>query len=132
MGELLPFTLTIDGEDHEVLPENHGIAMFRRTPEYDYIDLSTEIGPDEEVKHIMIFRQQWLCHWMGGLALNQPDAEHLRDTREELGSFRERFGWNSPVMIEDSAREFEVNMFTESLLSDLKGSDTIPEGWSNE
>ena len=134
MTERKPFTVGIDGQDHELLPDNHGVAMFRDTPEYDYFFVQEEVGPPDalETKTHLVFRHQWLCHWMGNLALNGKDQLELNEVKEELGNFKERYGWASKVMIEDEANEFERECYTESLLGDLKGADTVPEEWTNE
>lgn len=128
------FTIAVDGEDHELNTENHGIAMFRKTPEFDYIDISVEAGTPEEpeIKHIMIFRHQWLCHWMGGIALNASDQRRLAEDHAEFGSFREQFGWNSKVLIEDDATDFEKECMTESLMGDLRASEGLPESWLDD
>lgn len=125
------FKLTVDGEDHEVTEDNHTVNLFRDTPEYNYIVLRPTEDPVEAQRNILIFRQQWLCHWMGNLALNAENQAELERRNEELGTFSGRFGFNSKVLIEDSANDFEVEYFTQGLLSDLRGTEGVPEGWGD-
>lgn len=123
------FQLTVDGEDHEITEDNHTVNLFRDTPEYDYIVLRPETDLVEEQRNILIFRQQWLCHWMGNLALNAVDQTELDAKNAELGHFSGRVGFNSKLLIEDQANDFEVEYYTQGLMSDLRNLDGVPEGW---
>lgn len=131
--EYQPFEITVDGQDIELTPTNHGIAQFRHTPEYDYIDISVEEGPnEEETKHILIFRHRWLCLWMGRVALTTEDRVDLAGTDAEHGTFFDRTGFNSRVFLEDKASEAEMEMYTESLMGDLRRTSGMPEDWEIE
>lgn len=121
------FTLTVDGEDHEITDDNHTVNMFRDTPEYDYIVLRPETDPENEKRNILIFRHQWLCHWMGNIALNDDDRQRLEQSNTELGSFAGQFGFNSKTLIEDYANQFEVDYYVQGLTNDLNNG--IPEDW---
>lgn len=126
-----PFEVTVDGQDIELTPENHGIALFRCDPEYDYIDITVYEGPDEEeTRHIVVFRHRWLCLWMGRIVLSQEDKDLLTAVEEENGPFFARTGWLSRVMVEDHASEWEKEMYTQSLLTDLNKADAPPEEWN--
>lgn len=124
------FIVTIDGEDHALTEANHTVAMFRQTPEYDYLHIRPEDDPVDEQRNILVFRQQYLCHWLADLALNGEDRRTLEETTQKLGVFQEQFGFNSRVLLEDRANEFEIEYYTQGLMSDLNGTDTVPEGWA--
>jgi hypothetical protein len=129
--EYHPFEVKVDGRDIELTPENHGIALFRFEPEYDYIDITEPIGPDEEeLKHTLIFRHRWLCLWMGRIVLSQEDKKLLEEVEEEHELFFMRTGWLSKVLIEDRPSEFEREMFTQSLMADLNRAEHLPEEWN--
>ena len=123
-----PFPITVDGRDIELTPDNHGVALFRFEPEYDYIDISEPIGPnEEELRHTLIFRHRWLCLWMARIVLTHEDKEILTEVEEENEPFYLRTGWMSRVMIEDRPSEFEKEMYTQSLLGDLNRAYAPPE-----
>lgn len=117
------FTLTIDGEDHELTEDNHTVALFRDTPEFDYIHLQPENDLTEEQRHILIFRHQRLCYWLAGLGLSGASRGELAEMNEELGPFRGMYGFNSKTMIEDTANDFEQEYYVESMLGDLRNAE---------
>ena len=113
--------VNLGGEDVELLPENVGIAMFRNTPELDYLDYHV---PVENVgiageRHIIIFRQRELFIWMGGIALTEQDAHVLRRSESKMGAFTLLSGgWRPEVCVTDSATAWEVDMYVQSILGD--------------
>ena len=122
-----PFTITVDGAEIELTPDNHGIAMFRDKSEMDYLDVTEEVGADEETCHHLIFRHRWMILWMGRVAVLEDDMSLIHGLEEQNGTFRDRTGFNSKVMVEDHPSEFEEEMYVKASLHDL--GDTLPEDW---
>lgn len=127
------FPITIDGREIELTPDNHGIAMFRFEPEYDYLDVQEQLGPtEEETRHTLVFRHRWMCIWMGRIAMGKEDKEILDEIEEAHGPFFAQTGWLSRVMVEDRASEFEKEMFVQSMLSDLNRAESPPKEWDED
>lgn len=121
--------VNLGGELVELLPDNVGIALFRDTPELDYLDYHVPAEEDGEVgeRHIIIFRQRELLIWMGGVALTEEDRHILHASERKMGSFLlQSDGWRPSIYLEDSASEWETDMYVQSLMP------TDDESWSED
>lgn len=111
--------VNLSGEDVELLPDNVGIALFRNTPELDYLDYHVPAEEDGEVgeRHIIVFRHRELLIWMGGICLTEQDRHVLHTAERKLGSFALLSeGWRPQIFIEDEASEWEKDMYIKSLM----------------
>lgn len=114
-----PIEITVNGEKVSATPNNTGIAMFRHTPDFDYIDFhEPQEGSDDE-RHVLVFGQRELLLWMGHICLKNEDIETVRLAERKLGSFTlQSGGWRPPVMVEDEASEWEREMYIRSQIPD--------------
>lgn len=113
--------LNINGEPKKLTPQNIGVALFREMPEFDYLDYYEPEG--EGYEHTMVFNRREFLIWMGNVALNSDDERTLNLANRQHGAYRDRFGWNPCVIIEDypSADERELYVeFQSQQLNDLK------------
>ena len=125
-----PIEIVIDGgRTVELSPDNHGVAMFRETPEQDYLDI-TEYEGDEEA-HTLIYNHRWFCLWLGRVCIQKGDTDIVEALEEENGTAKDRTGWNSTVIVEDRPSEFENEMFTDYLLLDLNRTEGVPDDFTD-
>lgn len=113
--------VNLSGEDVELLPDNVGIALFRNTPELDYLDYHEPAEEDGEIgeRHIIVFRHRELLIWMGGVALTEADNHVLHTAERKMGSFALLSGgWRPEVCVTDAATPWEVDMYVTSIIGD--------------
>lgn len=96
-----PFIFGLAGEDYEARMYDTVVCLFRKQPEIDYFKHITEENS------VYVFNNQELARHIGGFVLQgkllYPDK-----------GFRKAHRWNAPVIIEDVARQYEVDLYIQA------------------
>lgn len=105
-----PFEFTLSGEDYHSTIDNTMVCMFRKNPEMDYFKVT------EEEQNLYVFNNPELARRLGGLSLSPSiDMAYTTDL-----SFRKDYGWNAILVIEDSPREYEIELYIQANVTDLE------------
>jgi hypothetical protein len=116
--EKKPYQFQIDGKQITAGPDELGICMFREKRDVEYIDYHTWDEAEQTERHCFIFgHREWLI-WLGGIAIDADDAHTLHHADRNNGSFRQNFGWNPPVRIDDEPTEWEIGMWSDAMTPD--------------
>lgn len=100
------------------------VSLFRDTPDYDYIGVNYTDEEGEE-EWTLIFEQYELMTWMGAIALGKERQHILHHAERQNGSFRDRYGWNPIVAIEDKPSEIEAEFYIEYLVGKDEPEDLL-------
>ena len=117
--------LNIDGEERTLTRLNTGLAMFRDTPEMDYLDYWYSEEDDGPEHHTLCFDRRELVIWMGAVALSDADQRILHLSNRQHGTFRDRFGWNPIVMVEDYPSVVEEEAYIAHTSKELEDEKAI-------
>lgn len=102
------------------------LSVFREDPDYDYIGVSYS-SEDGKEDWTLVFEQYELLTWMGGVALGRERQHILHHAERNNGSFRDRYGWNPCLVIEDAPSELEREYYATYLISKDKPEDLFKE-----
>lgn len=103
---------------------NHIVALFRKTPDMDYIAYLPPDVPDTDPAQL-IFNRMELARQMAGIVLGEfsHDVPLLGNQRK---TFYEVFGWNSKTIIEDYPVDWEVKAWSKAMSHDIRTSKDVP------
>lgn len=105
-----PFKFTLSGEDYLGTEDNMMVCMFRKQPEIDYFKI------EEEDQKLYVFNNPELARNIGGFTLS-ASVEMAYITNME---FRREYGFNAITVIEDSAREYELELYIDANTTDTE------------
>lgn len=100
------------------------LSMFRLRPEMDYIGIGiVEIDAEEHWQRVFGIENE--VDWMAGIAnpYSRERVEDLNRVHRNNKSFRQIYGWNPDLIIEDVPTELEVEAYTEHLIGDALEDD---------
>lgn len=103
-----PFEFNLAGESYESTIDNTMVCMFRKNPEMDYFKV------EEEEQKLYVFNNPELARRIGGFALI-TELHYSTDL-----DFRRIHSWNAITIIEDSPREYEIDLYVQANLTDLE------------
>lgn len=104
------FEFNLSGESYEATIDNTMVCMFRKNPEMDYFKV------EEEEQKLYVFNNPELARRLGGLSLSSSiDMAYTTDL-----SFRREYGWNAILVLEDYAREYEIELYIQANVTDLE------------
>lgn len=112
MSESFKFGLA--GEKYKAKIGNTVVCLFRKQPEIDYF----KVVSDKKEQAVYIFNNQELARQIGGFVL-QGDFD-ATPTHYPDSSFKERYGWNAPVILEDTARQYEIDLYIQANTHDVE------------
>lgn len=104
--------MQVGDNKYDFEPDNCVINLFRNNPDMDYV--AYHLGEDQ----YMALFDPAVCHWLGGVALTQTDQRELKRSERNLGTYKERYGGNPRVIIDDEPDETEIDLRVKSLAGD--------------
>lgn len=102
------------------------LSLFRDAPEYDYIGVSYTAEDGDEA-WTLVFEQYELLTWMGGVALSKERQHILHHAERQNGTFKEKYGWQPMLVLEDEPSEPEREFFISFLLEKDEPEDLLKE-----
>lgn len=107
------FEFSLNGTDYRSNIDNTMVCMFRKQPYMDYFKVILE-----EDEKLFVFNNPELARRLGGFALTS-ELNYANDL-----DFRREYSWNAITIIEDTARDYEVDLYVQANINDL---EDLPE-----
>ena len=124
MSERLPFELEVNGQPRVLELGKCAVFLYRLEPDYDHLF----INEDGELPSCHVFRNQDLVRWMAGYAIKRLEDDGLErrtvlfvQEEEEGVTFRELYGWNTPVVEQEEPTESVREMYLEGITEEGGG-----------